>query len=361
MHFKSVRLENVTKIFGGPRPGQSTMAVDDVSIDIAPGELVTILGPSGCGKTTILRMLSGFEAPTSGRVFIGGTDVTGFPPNKRDTAMVFQNYGLFPHMNVFDNVAYGLKLRKVKRQALKEKVMRFLDMAGLRELWNRMPSRLSGGQQQRAALARSLIVEPSVLLLDEPLSNLDALLSERMRAEIRDLQKSLSITALYVTHDRAEAMSLSDRIAVMNRGKIVQIGTPREIYLDPADSFVASLAGKASFFSCRVLATDEGQCEAEIGGRRFGVPKWSPELKKNDEGTVMCRPESLSLGAPGLGVTDGVVSANLYLGDSVESRVKTELGEIIVRIDNPGLKKIWKEGESVSLILEPGSSKILKC
>jgi iron(III) transport system ATP-binding protein len=360
MHSKSVRLENVTKIFKDPQSGQFVPAVDGVSFDIAPGELVTLLGPSGCGKTTVLRMLSGFETPTSGRVFIDGADVTDVPPNKRDTAMVFQSYGLFPHMNVFDNVAYGLKLRKMNRDAINEKVMRFLDMVSLRELANRPPSRLSGGQQQRVALVRSLIVEPSVLLLDEPLSNLDALLRERMRVEIRTLQKSLSITAVYVTHDRVEAMSLSDRIVVMNRGRIEQIGTPSGIYRDPVNKFVAGFVGKVAFFPCEVREITLDRCRVEIRGTRFDVPRWSPELKENDEGSLMCRPESLSLTAPGLGIADGVVATNVYLGNSVESWVKTEQGEALVQIDNPDVKKIWKEGESVSLTFEPGLAKVLK-
>ena len=359
MYSKSVRLENVTKTFKDPQSGHLVTAVDKASFDIAPGELVTLLGPSGCGKTTVLRMLSGFEIPTSGRVFIDNADVTDIAANKRDTAMVFQSYGLFPHMNVFDNVAYGLKLRKMSANAIKEKVTRFLEMVGLQELGKRPPSRLSGGQQQRVALIRSLIVEPSVLLMDEPLSNLDALLRERMRVEIRGLQKSLSITAVYVTHDRVEAMSLSDRIVVMNRGRIEQIGTPSEIYRDPVNTFVAGFVGKVAFFPCEVLATAGGVCGVEIRGRRFDVPKWSPGLKENDIGCIMCRPESLSLDAPGTGIADGVVVTNIYLGSSVESWVKTEQGEVLVQIDNPDVKKIWKEGENVSLVFEPNLAKIL--
>ena len=360
MYSKSVRLESVTKIFKDTQSGQLVPAVDDVSFDIAPGELVTLLGPSGCGKTTVLRMLSGFETPTSGRVFIDGTDVTDVPPNKRDTAMVFQSYGLFPHMNVFENVAYGLKLRKMDKDAIKEKVTRFLGMVGLQELGKRPPSRLSGGQQQRVALVRSLIVEPAVLLLDEPLSNLDAILRERMRVEIRGLQKSLSITAVYVTHDRVEAMSLSDRIVVMNKGKIEQIGTPSEIYRDPVNRFVSGFVGKVAFFPCEVREIAGGHCGVEIRGRRFDVQKWSPELKENDSGVVMCRPESLSLDAPEMGIANGVVTTNVYLGNSVESWVKTEQGEVLVQIDNPDVKKIRGEGENVSLTFEPGLAKVLK-
>jgi iron(III) transport system ATP-binding protein len=357
---KSVRLENITKTFRDPQSGQRVTAVDDVSFKIAPGELVTLLGPSGCGKTTVLRMLSGFEQPTSGRIFIGDLDVTDVPPNRRDTAMVFQSYGLFPHMNVFDNVAYGLKLRRFPRPVIEEKVTRFLEMVGLLPLAKRPPSRLSGGQQQRVALVRSLIVEPSVLLLDEPLSNLDALLREQMRVEIRRLQRSLSITAMYVTHDRIEAMSLSDRIIVMKAGKIVQIGTPSEIYRDPVDTFVAGFVGKVAFFPCTTRSVSPTSCHVEIRGRSFNVSKWSEGLKDGDEAVVMCRPESLSLGGPGEGIEDGTVTTNVYLGNSVESWVKSAQGDVLVQIDNPDMKKIWKEGESVSLTLQPELAKVLK-
>jgi iron(III) transport system ATP-binding protein len=359
MGSKAVRLENVTKIFKDPQSGQRVPAVDGVSFEIAPGELVTLLGPSGCGKTTVLRMLSGFEFPTSGQVFIGDVDVTDVPPNKRDTAMVFQSYGLFPHMNVFDNVAYGLKLRKAPKAAIEEKVARFLEKVNLTGLEKRPPSRISGGQQQRVALARALIVEPSVLLLDEPLSNLDVLLREQMRVEIRRLQKSLSITAIYVTHDRIEAMSLSDRIVVMNAGRIVQVGTPSEVYRNPVNVFVAGFVGKVAFFPCTVRAL-RAFCDVEVGTRRFDVPRWSEELKDGDEALVMCRPESLSLGAPGEGIEDGVVTANVYLGHSVESWVKSAQGDVLVQIDNPDMKKIWREGEHVSLTFHPELAKVLK-
>ena len=255
---KSVTLENVWKVFQDPQSGKDITAVEQANFVIAPGELVTLLGPSGCGKTTTLRMIAGFELPTRGRVLIGSEDITYLPPNRRDTAMVFQSYGLFPHMNVFDNVAYGLRLRKMPEKEISEKVMRFLGMVGLDTLAKRPPSRLSGGQQQRVALARSLIVEPAVLLLDEPLSNLDALLREQMRVEIRRIQKSLGITAAYVTHDRVEAMSLSDRIIVMNKGKIVQIGSPHQVYRDPASAFVAGFIGKVAFLPAEVAGVEVG-------------------------------------------------------------------------------------------------------
>ncbi|MDR0690109.1 MAG: ABC transporter ATP-binding protein, partial [Spirochaetaceae bacterium] len=211
----SVTLEGVTKVFKNTKGRADVIAVHESNFTVNPGDLVTLLGPSGCGKTTTLRMIAGFELPSSGKILIGSEDVTMLPPNARDTATVFQSYGLFPHMTVGENVAYGLKLRKLAKTAIEAKVRETLDLVGLGELYDRPPGQLSGGQQQRVALARSLIVEPSVLLLDEPLSNLDALLREQMRVEIRRIQKSLGITAVYVTHDRVEAMSLSDQVIVM--------------------------------------------------------------------------------------------------------------------------------------------------
>ncbi len=356
---KSVTFENITKIFRDTQSKQDVKAVDNVSFRLEPGELVTLLGPSGCGKSTILRMLSGFEQPTSGKIMIGDNDVTFTPPNKRDTAMVFQSYGLFPHKDVFHNVSYGLELRKVPAAEINEKVNKFLEMVGLEAMGQRPPSRLSGGQQQRVALARSLIVEPSVLLLDEPLSNLDALLREQMRVEIRRLQKSLGITAMYVTHDRVEAMSLSDRIIVMKSGHIMQVGTPSEIYRDPVDTFVAGFVGKVAFFPCEVKGIENSACTVELAGKKFTSPRYSEKLKAGGKALIMARPESLSLGEAGSGVEDGIVSANIYLGNSVETWVKTDLGNVLVQIDNPDVKKIWDEGKKVSLSFEPSLTKVL--
>lgn len=356
---KSVTFDNITKIFRDTQAKQDVKAVDSVSFRLEPGELVTLLGPSGCGKSTILRMLSGFEQPTSGKIMIGDNDVTFTPPNKRDTAMVFQSYGLFPHKDVFHNVSYGLELRKVPAAEINEKVNKFLAMVGLEAMGQRPPSKLSGGQQQRVALARSLIVEPSVLLLDEPLSNLDALLREQMRVEIRRLQKSLGTTAMYVTHDRVEAMSLSDRIIVMKSGRIVQVGTPSEIYRDPADTFVSGFVGKVAFFPCEVKGIENSSCSVELKGKIFTAPRYSKNLKSGDKALIMARPESLSIGEAGAGVEDGVVSANIYLGNSVETWVNTDLGNVLVQIDNPDVKKIWNEGEKVSLSFDPALTKVL--
>ena len=356
---KRVSLEGISKTFLDPATGKEIKAVKESDFTIESGELVTLLGPSGCGKTTTLRMVGGFEIPTTGRVFIGSSDVTDLPPNKRDTAMVFQSYGLFPHMNVFENIAYGLKLRKMSASEIEKKVEHFLGLVGLSGLGKRPPSRLSGGQQQRVALARSLIVEPGVLLLDEPLSNLDALLREQMRVEIRRIQRSLSITAMYVTHDRVEAMSLSDRIIVMKEGEIVQTGTPVEIYQDPVSSFVAGFVGKVAFFEGIVSDVSASVCSVSVYGENFELHRYAPSLRKGDPCSIMCRPESMVLDDPEKGILNGRVITNVYLGHSLESYVETEKGEILVQIDNPGGKRIFSEGDPVSISFDPASAKAL--
>ena len=226
---KGVRLDHISKIYKNPKTGQDFYAVHDVELDIEPGSFVTLLGPSGCGKTTTLRMIAGFESPDEGEIYLGGEPINELTPNKRDTAMVFQSYALFPHYNVFDNVAYGLKLRGIPKNEIKEKVTNILKLVELSDMEQRMTNQLSGGQQQRVALARALVVEPGVLLFDEPLSNLDAKLRVQMRTEIRRIQQTLGITAIYVTHDQSEAMSISDQIILMKGGVIAQMGSPTEI------------------------------------------------------------------------------------------------------------------------------------
>lgn len=343
-----VTLSKVTKIFKDPKTKAEVHAVEDANFDVRPGELVTLLGPSGCGKTTTLRMIGGFELPTKGRILIGETDVTFLPPNGRQTATVFQSYGLFPHMDVFDNVAYGLKIRKLSQREIKTRVDAVLELVGLSELAHRAPGRLSGGQQQRVALARSLVVEPQVLLLDEPLSNLDALLREQMRVEIRRIQKSLGITAIYVTHDRIEAMSLSDRVIVMRDGRIQQIGTPGDVYERPVSMFVAGFVGKVAFFPAQLEGIDgAGMALCTVGGRQVRAGSAAEGLRAGARVVVMARPESLRLVGREEAVATGLVTARVYLGSSVEIYVKTDTGEILVQIDDPSGKAIPSEGEAV--------------
>ena len=236
---KGVRLDHISKIYEDPKTKKPFYAVKDVNLDMKPGEFVTLLGPSGCGKTTILRMIAGFESPDEGEIYIGGEAVNDLTPNKRDTAMVFQSYALLPHINVFDNVAYGLKLRKFPKEVIREKVLNILKLVEMEGMESRMTNQLSGGQQQRVALARALVLEPGVLLFDEPLSNLDAKLRVTMRTEIRKIQQKVGITAVYVTHDQSEAMAISDNIIIMSRGHMEQMGSPRDVYYKPASKFVA--------------------------------------------------------------------------------------------------------------------------
>jgi len=353
-----VSLEQVTKTFRDPKTKSDVHAVREAQLDIAGGELVTLLGPSGCGKTTMLRMIGGFELPTRGKIRIGGEDVTYLPPNARATATVFQSYGLFPHLDVFDNVAYGLRVRKIAAAEIETRVMEALALVGLTALSKRAPGRLSGGQQQRVALARSLVVRPQVLLLDEPLSNLDALLREQMRIEIRRIQKSLGITAIYVTHDRVEAMSLSDRVVVMRDGVIQQVGPPSEIYEHPDSQFVAGFVGKVAFFPVDVVdAPASGPVACSLAGKSVMAGSMAPGTGK--KALLMARPESLRLGHPGEGACDGTVTTNVYLGSSVESFVATEYGETLVQIDDPSMSRVPKEGSKVSISFDETRVRLL--
>ncbi|MER5456211.1 ABC transporter ATP-binding protein [Micromonospora sp. NPDC002389] len=289
-----VTLESVSKRFA--RAGD-TAAVDDVDISIAAGEFFTLLGPSGCGKTTTLRMVAGFYFPTSGRIRFGAEDVTRRPPNKRDTGMVFQNYALFPHMSVAQNVAYGLKIRKVGRAESRRRVEEALGEVHLGGYGERRIDQLSGGQQQRVALARALVIRPRTLLLDEPLSNLDAKLREETRTEIRRIQKESGTTAIYVTHDQAEAMAMSDRIAVMESGRVQQIGAPQEIYHRPANAFVARFIGRSNVLSLPVTAvTDETVTVGRPDGTEIVVAApVGHGLRPGESALVSVRPEHIGL------------------------------------------------------------------
>jgi iron(III) transport system ATP-binding protein len=289
-----LQLEQLTRRFG------ETVAVDSLSLEVAEGEFLTLLGPSGCGKTTTLRMIAGFEHPTGGRVVIAGRDVTALKPQKRDVGMVFQNYALFPHLNVWDNVEFGLRSRGVSRAEARPKVERALALVEMEGYGERKVQALSGGQQQRVALARALAPEPPLLLLDEPLSNLDAALRERTRAELRALLKRLGMTAVFVTHDQEEAFALSDRIAVLSRGHLQQLGTPEELYAHPANAFVAGFLGRANFLPATVDSVAGGKlaCRLPTG------PVWQASSVDGVTSAgaavrVMARPESLRIVRPG--------------------------------------------------------------
>ncbi len=360
----AVSLDHVAKIYPNMKGKKDVVAVADSTFTIEPGELVTLLGPSGCGKTTTLRMIAGFELPTSGAIRIGEADVTMLPPNKRNTATVFQSYGLFPHMNVGDNVAYGLKLRKVSPVEIARRVADALAMVGLSDLADRTPGRLSGGQQQRVALARSLIVEPEVLLLDEPLSNLDALLREQMRVEIKRIQKKLGNTTVYVTHDRVEAMSLSDKVIVMRNGEIMQMGKPSDIYENPRSKFVAGFVGKVAFFPADVESVDGMEAVCSVGGKKVkarlgGEKPGDSGVRSGSKASLMARPESLRLGEPGEGLVDGTVTTNIYLGSSVETWMSTPYGEMLAQIDDPANRAEWPEGSKVSISVKESLVRVL--
>jgi iron(III) transport system ATP-binding protein len=321
-----VRLEGISKRFG------TAVAVDAVTVTIEPGEFLTLLGPSGWGKTTTLRVVADLEEPTAGRVLIDDEDVTDQPPHVRDVTMVFQSYALFPHLTVFENVAYGLRVLRRPETEVARSVMEALDLVGMGALPSRYPAALSGGQQQRVALARALILRPKILLFDEPLSNLDAKLRKRMREEIRALQKRTGITALYVTHDQAEALAISDRIAVMAHGRIEQLGPAAEVYARPATRFVADFIGEANFLPVRILGQQRSGVVARLGGLTLLVhdSRLAP-----GPAILVVRPEGILIRRAGPGpLDDGVLVGRVrqaaYLGAAGEYVVETDVGTIAV-------------------------------
>ncbi len=315
----SVEFRAIRKNYGG------FTAIPNLDLVIEPGQLVTLLGPSGCGKTTTLRMLAGLETPTQGSILIGGQDVTRLPPNRRDVTMVFQSYALFPHMSVLENIAYGLESGGMARPEAKAAAEKGLDLVGLAGLGARLPSELSGGQQQRVAVARALVLEPQVLLLDEPLSNLDARLRRRVRTEIRELQQRLGFTAVYVTHDQDEALAVSDRIIVMKDGEIAQDGSPNALYEAPASEFIADFIGEANVVSGEIGTGADGRALLRIGGMETALP-----VAGNPAGPVRValRPNAFTLGAAS-GLSGRILSA-AYLGDHAEYEIDTEIGRLFV-------------------------------
>ncbi len=318
-----LRFERVTKRFG------EVVAVREVSFEVAVGELVTLLGPSGCGKTTTLRMIAGLELPSSGHIFIAGEEVTTLPATARDVAMVFQSYALFPHMSVLDNVAYGLVVSGTARKQALAKAEETLAVVGLAGLGGRSPSELSGGQQQRVAVARAIILEPRILLFDEPLSNLDAKLRRRVREELRDIQQKLGITSVYVTHDQAEALAISDRVIVMRDAEIAQAGPPRELYEQPADRFVADFIGDANLVACEIAAIDGEYARVRLGDLPLELPARGLAAGR---ALLAVRPQAVRLQAAGSddpGLSGEVLKA-AYLGSHMEYQVATPVGELFV-------------------------------
>jgi iron(III) transport system ATP-binding protein len=349
----AIAITGLNKIFTGP-DGADVAAVKNVSLDIGAGKLVILLGPSGCGKTTLLRMIAGFEEPTSGDIMFGERRMTDVPPNRRDTAMVFQSYAIFPHLDVFENVAFGLRLRKLAAAQIDARVARVLELTSLAGYARRSPNQLSGGQQQRVALARAIVMEPRVLLFDEPLSNLDAKLREQMRVEIRDLQQRVGITAIYVTHDQIEAMSISDEIVVMNAGAVEQRGSPHEIYARPATRFVADFIGKANFVEARA----RDACSVEIAGRAIPVTHMPP-TRAGAAMTLVVRPEAVRLSRES-GALSGTVRRVMFLGNLAEYLIAVDgVGDWIVDCANPAESGLFAVGEPVRLDPSPASIHVL--
>ena len=352
---KGVRLDHISKIYKDPKTGKDFYAVHDVALDIEPGSFVTLLGPSGCGKTTTLRMIAGFESPDEGEIYLGGEPINALTPNKRDTAMVFQSYALFPHYNVYDNVAYGLKLRKVPASEIKERVTNILKLVELSGMEQRMTNQLSGGQQQRVALARALVVEPGVLLFDEPLSNLDAKLRVQMRTEIRRIQQALGITAIYVTHDQSEAMAISDNIILMKSGVIAQMGSPTEIYYHPNSEFVADFIGECNFLPCTVTGREGEDVLAEVYGHPVKVRS---DTEKTGPAEIVLRPEAIEIADAGQ--LPCKVELSCFMGSYQNYHVR--VGDTLVKIaDNcPIGKKTFQVGDEAFISFRSECSHLLK-
>ncbi len=336
-----VEFNQVSKVYGG-----SVTAVDNVSLRVEAGELVTLLGPSGCGKTTTLRMIAGLEKATSGTITIGDIDVTGLPATDRDVTMVFQSYALFPHMTVLENVSYGLSMSGLQKPDVRERAEQGLDLVGLSGYGSRLPSELSGGQQQRVAVARALVLEPQVLLFDEPLSNLDAKLRRQVREDIRDIQTRLGLTVVYVTHDQEEALAVSDRIIVMNNAVIAQIGTPRELYEAPASEFVADFIGEANILDAEIERLANGQAEVRLGSVQMAL-KAGPEHKPGPV-RLAVRPGRIRLNPAGTADSiAGVIDKGTYVGSHMEYRVDTDHG--VMFIVSQEVAQAYVQGDAVGV------------
>ncbi len=345
-----VRVERVSRNFG------TVQALVEVSLEIRQGEFFTLLGPSGCGKTTLLRIIAGFTKPDSGMVWIGDVRLDALPAHRRDIGMVFQNYAIFPHLTVFDNVAYGLRARRVPDADIRRRVEEALRLVHLEAQATRMPHQLSGGQQQRVATARALVIQPRILLMDEPLSNLDAKLRVEMRTEIRRLQRDLGITTIYVTHDQEEALAISERLAVMNAGRVEQVGLPWDVYQAPGSAFVAQFIGASNALSGRLVGTEGEWARVEIGGwivraRRAGVA--------TGRALVVFRPEAVELLSedvlpPGATLGEGVVINREFLGSVLRYRLRLVDGsQIHLDEHKPDAARLRKEGERVRFAVQP--------
>lgn len=352
MKAKGVTLKNLSKIYPGKKGNEDVRAVDDVSLDIEPGEFVTLLGPSGCGKTTTLRMIAGFEKPSEGDILLGGESIRHLTPDKRDTAMVFQTYALFPNLNVYDNISYGLKIKRLSSDEIRARVTEILKLTGLTGYENRHTNELSGGQQQRVALARALVMEPGVLLFDEPLSNLDAKLRVQMRTEIRRIQKAVGITAIYVTHDQAEAMSMSDRIVILKDGKIAQAGTPKDVYYRPNSEFSANFIGTANILHGKVQKmNDDDTVQVSVEGILLDkVPASGKVYEIGSECAIVIRPEACSVRETG--VFEAEVTLSTFMGSYQLYELELFGDKFTIHENNPKTKRIYEIGERAKIELD---------
>ena len=349
----SLTLQGITRKFG------DVTAVDDVSLEIARGELFFLLGPSGCGKTTLLRLIAGFYAPDAGSILFDGQEVTRRPPHRRNTGMVFQNYALWPHMTVRDNVAYGLVLRKVPPSERDDRVAEALRMVRMERYGERSPNQLSGGQQQRVALARALVIRPDVVLLDEPLSNLDARLRLEMRDEIRRIHDETATTMIYVTHDQKEALSMADRVAVMDSGAVAQTGEPRSIYDRPANAFVADFIGETNFVAGRLTRLDMPLTVETPVGILHSTIEPAEDLSPGDEVICSIRPEAIRVSSPDPSggeeenVLSGVVRQTVYLGDHEQYSVQLDDGTLVKLVDHRPGQRLAGPGAPIRLSCDP--------
>jgi putative spermidine/putrescine transport system ATP-binding protein len=354
----AIRLEGLSKVFDN-----GVVAVDHVSLAVREGEFFSLLGPSGCGKTTSLRLIAGFEEPTGGTIIIRGRDVTHIAPNRRDTGMVFQNYALFPHRTVFENVAFGLRMRRIARGELERRVEAVLRLVELHGLGARRPSQLSGGQQQRVALARAIVIEPTVLLCDEPLGALDKKLRQAMQFELKQLQRKIGVTLVYVTHDQEEALTMSDRIAVMDRGRVAQVGAPREIYDHPATRFVSDFIGDSNLLEGTAERVEPGRVAiVTADGARLVAA--GLDVAPGDRVTLAVRPEKVRLVADGgapENVFAGTVESVNFQGDATLYRIALASGRLLLAlVPNDGSRPLQAPGAAVRVGWERADGVILR-
>jgi spermidine/putrescine transport system ATP-binding protein len=351
-----IELTKLTKKFA------DSTAVDGIDLQIPAGEFFSLLGPSGCGKTTTLRMIAGFEQPTSGQILLDGTDVAYTPPHHRNVNTVFQNYALFPHLNVFDNIAFGLRRAKRPKAEIRERVGKSLELVQLTGFEKRKSSQLSGGQQQRVALARALVLNPALLLLDEPLGALDAKLRKALQIELKSLQQEVGITFLYVTHDQEEALTMSDRLAVMNNGHIEQVGAPQDVYEDPQTLFVADFLGVSNLMEARIVSTTRSACKVALDG--YELETLGTERDVTGAAKIVIRPERIELeehGAPsGQNRIPGMVERVVYVGSAVQVIVRSATGESLqALVQNKGGGPPFEQGTPVQLFLPSEALRVL--